>query len=272
MKRYLWSYTIPDLNESQLIEWKVQVVEKLGITDIFLSMGRNFEPDESNYHRLQNIIHLMFPLRVHAMVFQSHSYLSDISEKEQQIKSVIRKLGNYNVEKREHKLAGIHIDIEPHATDEFKLYKNDDESKVRQLFQNYRYLLYLIKTQINKTEGLSDHDTIFSAATGWWYENRNFASIRYLGQYLDAIVPMAYNTAEEPVGGNFDRLKSKLPFDLWKQRSPGSSGVIVGLGIYEYASYAQLMETVEALEDFLGSELDDNFKGVAFYSDKDIDI
>ncbi len=79
---------------------------------------------------------------------------------------------------------------------------------------------------------------------------------------------MAYNTAQEPIGGNFERLKTKLPFDQWQQKSPAKSGVIIGLGIYEYGSYDLIMETGESLEVFMSAELSHNFKGIAFYSDR----
>ncbi len=151
MNRYLWCYTLPDLQDEQIQEFKSHIVGKLGITDIFLSMGSSFQPDESK-------------------------------------------------------------------------------------------------------------------ATGWWYENRTYASILYLGQYLNAIVPMAYNTAQEPIGGNFERLKTKLPFDQWQQKSPAKSGVIIGLGIYEYGSYDLIVETAESLEVFMSAEFSHNFKGIAFYS------
>lgn len=210
----------------------------------------------------------MYPLRVHAMVFQDKGFLENISEKEDQIKEVIEVLGNYNVVNKENKLKGIHIDIEPHATDDFKDYKDCNEQKVRELFHKYRYLLFTIRSQIDRTEGLMGNDFLFSAATGWWYENRTYASILYLGQYLNAIVPMAYNTAQEPVGGNFDRLVTKLPIEEWRKKSPAESGVIVGLGIFEYDTYDMLMEIVESLESYLDTELSHNFKGIALYSDQ----
>ena len=272
MNRYLWCYSLTDLQNDEIQEFKNHIVEKIGITDIFLSMGSNFRPHESNFRKLSNIISLMYPLRIHAMVFQDKIFLENIREKEDQIKEAIQVLGNYNVVNKENLLKGIHIDIEPHATDQFKEYKDCDEQKVRELFHNYRYLLFTIQSQIYKTGGLMEDDFFFSAATGWWYENRNYASILYLGQYLTAIVPMAYNTAQEPVGGNFELLKSKLPVDQWQQKSPLRSGVVIGLGIFEYGSYDLLMDTVESLEIYLSSELSLYFKGVAFYSDRFLTI
>jgi len=129
-------------------------------------------------------------------------------------------------------------------------------------------LLSTIRGRIDKTEALTGNAFIFSAATGWWYENRAYASVLYLGQYLDAIVPMAYNTAQEPVGGNFERLKSKLPLDQWRKKSPMNSGIIIGLGIYEYETYGLLMETAESLEAFAREKFSHNFKGIALYSDR----
>ena len=231
-------------------------------------MGSSLQPVESNFQKLSEIIRQMQPLRVHAMVFQGISYLENVREKEDQIKAVIEKLENYNALNPKNKLQGIHIDIEPHATDVFKSFKETDEQRVRELFHNYRYLLSVIRSRIDKTEGLTGNDFVFSAATGWWYENRAYASVFYLGQYLDAIVPMAYNTAQEPVGGNFQRLKSKLPIDRWRKKSPMNSGIIIGLGIHEYETYNLLMETSESLEAFAREKLSHSFKGIAFYSDR----
>ena len=73
---------------------------------------------------------------------------------------------------------------------------------------------------------------------------------------------------QAPVGGNFERLKSKLPIGQWQQKSPAKSKVIIGLGIYEYESYDLLMETIESLEEFMSAELSHNFKGIGFYSDR----
>jgi len=58
---------------------------------------------------------------------------------------------------------------------------------------------------------------------------------------------MAYNTAEKSVGGNSRRLKTKLPIDDLMQKSPVISGVIIGLGIFDYKEY-------DLHPDFIGAE------------------
>ena len=108
---------------------------------------------------------------------------------------------------------------------------------------------------------------MFTAATGWWYERRSDARMAVLCWYLDAIVPMAYNSADEPVGGNLERLKNKLPYAKWDSESPCDRRFIVGLGFCEYEKIADVADPLQA---WLLNQYPHSFGGMSFFSSYDL--
>jgi hypothetical protein len=110
-------------------------------------------------------------------------------------------------------------------------------------------------------------DFLFSAATGWWYDSRPDATMEQLCRYLDAIVPMAYNSPEEPVGGTLERMQQRLPYATWDRLSGRDKRFIVGLGINEHDD---LRPMADSLEDWLQSRFPGTHGGLAFFSSHDL--
>ena len=209
MKRFLWSYKLNNLSNQQLIEFKNNLITNFGITDIFLSMGGSLNPQKLDENRLKYIIEKLSPINVHAMILQDNFYIDLTDKIKRKIQQELSVLSNYNLKYPKHRLKGIHIDVEPHTR---KDYQSGNEIIV---FQKYIELSKFLHNEI-KSKYFTSKEFMFSAATGWRYEFRDDVKIEKIVKFLDAIVPMAYNSKEEPVCGSFSRIINRLPFEQWQ--------------------------------------------------------
>jgi hypothetical protein len=269
MKRYLWSYRSSKLSPVELSNFK-SCIQKLKITDIFLSMAKDtpFYPHKLDSSKLSEFIKIVYPIRVHAMVLEDTHYLN-VEKYRVKVLNTINSLSRYNSLYPQSKLSGVHLDVEPHSTELWKNRDNYSDREINKQLDSYLHLISYVGELIDSSFECSK-DILYSAATGWWYETTQYSqiSISELGRYLDAIAPMGYNSTEDPVVGNVERILRKFPFELWSSRAPKGSGFIVGLALYEYSSISHFIDVVEQLENHLIKRYPESFKGVAIFSDK----
>lgn len=267
-RRFLWAYGMAAFSPPQRRSFAERVLKEYGVTDLFLSMSGILSPDKLNESALAAVINDLRPLRIHSMVFEDSFYLDFSTRIEERIRSLVNTLNSYNLSHWDSRISGIHLDVEPHARPEFKAgSSNPDEDTVHSLFSRYVGLLKCFRANLDLSLGLCEQDFLFSAATGWWYESRDDATLAILCRYLDSIVPMAYNSREEPVGGSLERMKGKLPYDRWNSTAPTGTGFVVGLGFCEYDS---ICEVADPLQHLLLKAYPNVFRGLAFFSSFDI--
>lgn len=268
MKRYLWTYKLGNIKDDELDVFRKTITDKLCITDLFVSMNDRIELNVKNFGAIAEIIEQLTPINVHPMLFQDPHYTFLTKRRKTTITGKLEIIKEYNEVFSEHKLKGIHIDIEPHAMSDFPKLKNQ-VAEQRGFFNNYRNVVSFINREITRLFPNRQNIT-FSAAVGWWYEAKQFASSMYLDQYLDEIVPMIYNTPENPIGNSLEEIKKRSISALNKYYSNNSSFVI-GMGIYEFTDYMKLITTIEEVELYFVRNHPDNFKGIALFSDKDLE-
>ena len=201
-RRFLWTYGGEALESAMRRSFAARVIRDYGITDLFLSMSGALSPDGLNDSTLSAVIRDVSPLAVHAMVFQDSYYLDFSPGVEEEIRRTVAVINRYNLGHWDTRIAGIHLDVEPHARADFRSGPCGSEEGIHSLFSRYTGLLKCFRAHIDLSLGLSEPDFVFSAATGWWYEGYSAVSMAVLCRYLDAIVPMAYNSKSEPVDGD----------------------------------------------------------------------
>lgn len=138
---------------------------------------------------------LKLKISVHFMTLQDTEYLKNPESVYDKIKTIIEFLNNNNLD-----IQGIHIDVEPHATDEWK--KGDSEVRTK-IFKNYTRILEICRKAIKDYRS----NLAFSAAVSWFYPSkskkneieggRGYELVN--GNKLDFVFPMIYSGA----GGTF---------------------------------------------------------------------
>ena len=118
-----------------------------------LSVGSKRTIENIKAFRNQNI-------SVHFMTLQKTDYLFDPQTAYDEIEKLLIFVNNNTLD-----IQGIHIDVEPHATDEWK---NGDSDIRTKIFQNYTIVLENCRKAINKYRP----NITFSAAVGWFYSSK----------------------------------------------------------------------------------------------------
>lgn len=147
-----------------------------------LSVGSKRTIENIKAFRNQNI-------SVHFMTLQKTDYLFDPQTAYDEIEKLLIFVNNNTLD-----IQGIHIDVEPHATDEWK---NGDSDIRTKIFQNYTMVLENCRKAINKYRP----NITFSAAVGWFYSSKTKKNEIIGGRgndmvdkkRLDFIVPMIYS-------------------------------------------------------------------------------
>ncbi|MCF7912709.1 MAG: hypothetical protein K9M99_09285 [Candidatus Cloacimonetes bacterium] len=262
IRRYLWEYGIDKLSGTARRNFISRIARDYGISDLFASMSCFMDSRSTiDEDRLEKMIIDMKPLAIHAMIFQDRFYLDDGYQYQERIKQELNALNNYNLTHSQNRIQGIHLDVEPHGRKDFKF------ERIHELFSRYIKLLACFRKHINQSEGFQMPDFQFSAATGWWYDAFPEVTMQELGRSLDAIVPMAYNSPQEPVGGNLERMQRKLPYEKWEKEAPPDTKFIVGMG---FSEYHDINSVANPLIEWLKNRCPRTFAGLAFFSSHDI--
>ena len=130
-------------------------------------------------------------ISVHFMTLQKTDYLYDPQSSFDEIEKILIYVNNNSLD-----IQGIHIDVEPHATSEWKSGDNDLRNKI---FQNYTKILENCRKAINKYRP----NITFSAAVGWFYSSKTKKNEIIGGKgndlvnknKLDFLIPMIYDGA-----------------------------------------------------------------------------
>ena len=119
---------------------------------VLLSLNVNSERTIKNIKAFRNQ-----NISVHSMTLQDNDYLYNIQKAYDKIEEVLIYVNNNNLD-----IQGIHIDVEPYATGEWK---SGDLEIRKEIFDNYTKILELCRKAINKYRP----NITFSAAVGWFY-------------------------------------------------------------------------------------------------------
>lgn len=157
-------------------------------------------------------------ISVHIMILQDTKYLNDTQLAYDETVEILNIINNNSLD-----VQGIHIDVEPHATYEWK--SGDPELK-KKVFQKYTEILEICRQAINKYRP----KTTFSAAVGWFYSARTRKNEIAGGRgyelankdRLDFLVPMIYDGGE-------DALKNIMSHS--KDYINDNSNLIIGLSV-----------------------------------------
>ena len=177
-----WFYKI----RNNTPEYNAKFAKSKNWNYVFLSLSVNSKTSRENIKafRAQNI-------SVHFMTLQDTVYLYNPQTAYDEIEKLLLDVNNKSLD-----IQGIHIDVEPHATDEWK---SGDKNLRKEIFKNYTKILENCRKAINKYRP----NTTFSAAVGWFYSYRTKKNEIEGGRgyelvnkdKLDFLVPMIYDGA-----------------------------------------------------------------------------
>ena len=182
-----WFYKIRYYNP----EYNAKFAKSKNWNYVFLSLSIDSKTSRENIKafRAQNI-------SVHFMTLEDTVYLYDPQTAYDHMEKLLLDVNNNSLD-----IQGIHIDVEPHATDEWK---SGDSNLRKEIFKNYTKVIENCRKAINKYRP----NTTLSAAVGWFYSSRTKKNEIEGGRgyelvnkdKLDFLVPMIYDGA----GNNLD--------------------------------------------------------------------
>ena len=160
-------------------------------------------------------------ISVHFMTLENPKYLDNPEIVYDIIKDIIIYVKNNSLD-----IQGIHIDVEPHAKDEWK---NGDSEIRTKIFKNYTKILENCRKAINDYMP----NLTFSAAVAWFYSSKTKKNEIMDGRgyelvnkkRLDFIVPMIYSGA----GGSFENIM-KHTNDYIEDKA----NTVIGIAVRDY--------------------------------------
>ena len=175
-----WFYRISDHTP----EYNANFAKSKNWNYVLLSLSVGSKRTIENIKAFRNL-----NISVHFMTLQKTDYLFDPQTAYDEIEKLLIFVNNNTLD-----IQGIHIDVEPHATDEWK---NGDSDIRTKIFQNYTMVLENCRKAINKYRP----NITFSAAVGWFYSSKTKKNEIIGGRgndmvdkkRLDFIVPMIYS-------------------------------------------------------------------------------
>ena len=175
-----WFYRISDHTP----EYNANFAKSKNWNYVLLSLSVGSKRTIENIKAFRNL-----NISVHFMTLQKTDYLFDPQTAYDEIEKLLIFVNNNTLD-----IQGIHIDVEPHATDEWK---NGDSDIRTKIFQNYTIVLENCRKAINKYRP----NITFSAAVGWFYSSKTKKNEIIGGRgndmvdkkRLDFIIPMIYS-------------------------------------------------------------------------------
>ena len=160
-------------------------------------------------------------ISVHLMTLENPKYLDNPESVYDIIKNIIIFVKNNSLD-----IQGIHIDVEPHAKDEWK---NGDSPIRTKIFKNYTKILENCRKAINDYMP----NLTFSAAVAWFYSSKTKKNEIIGGRgyelvdkkRLDFIVPMVYSGA----GGSLENIM-KHTEDYIEDKA----NTVIGIAVRDY--------------------------------------
>ncbi len=249
--RAVWLYSPYELDNLTIIsELKKEAINLVfcSTATVYLSGDSDFRKDYRD--KLIELSKLCKEegISFHAMVMQGFDY-GKTENHEAALQELNQLLDFY--ESHDFLFDGVHIDIEPHALDEWKAADDFNDGVRENLASEYLDLIEKISTQIN----IRHPKLIFSAASAWWFDLKfrqgvlPSGDITLLIDLLDLNVIMAYS---EDV-----TLVQQAAYSIEK------IDTIVGINVSNYKSRKALQKDLDALEnEFMDSEF---YQGVSYY-------
>ena len=177
-----WFYHLSDNTP----EYNANFAKKKNWNFVLLSLniGSKRSIENIKAFRNQNI-------SVHFMTLQDTVYLYNPQTAYDEIEKLLIFVNNNSLD-----IQGIHIDVEPHAMDEWK---NGDNNIRKNIFNNYTKILEKCREAINKYRP----NITFSAAVAWFYSSKTKKNEIIGGKgnelvtkkKLDFLIPMIYSGA-----------------------------------------------------------------------------
>ena len=177
-----WFYSVGDYTP----EYNAKFAKSKNWNYVLLSLSINKDYTIENIKAFRNQ-----KISVHFMTLQDTSSLNDPQKAYDKIEQILLYINNNSLD-----IQGIHIDVEPHATQEWK---NGDSDIRTKIFQNYTIVLENCRKAINKYRS----NITFSAAVAWFYSSKTKKNEIVGGKgndlvnkdKLDFIIPMIYSGA-----------------------------------------------------------------------------
>ena len=174
----VWFYDAQKYDAKTNADW----LEQHGMNFVFMSA--TVRTSEGRASLIENSKELeKRGIALHVMTLEDTGYINDPQEGVDTINEILDFITTSNLT-----IAGIHIDVEPHALDEWNKNKNE-------IFQKYLTLLDQLRPAMDKQPNL-----LFSAAVAWWYSQNSAAGEFENGRGTDLVndkrlhmlVPMIY--------------------------------------------------------------------------------
>jgi murein DD-endopeptidase MepM/ murein hydrolase activator NlpD/opacity protein-like surface antigen len=259
-RRAVWMYGFGDPQWDSAV--KLDFLFSMGVNQVFLSLNvRKIDVGNSNYSATYTtaLVDLINQARlrgisIHAMTLQDpvFTYTAHHASGVALVQNVLA----YNSAHPGATLAGVHIDAEPHALQEWK----DGDWTVREaLMQQYVALLSDIRNTIGPKGGPLE----FSAAIAWWYNeqavsgNLPSGAATTLAQHLDVLAPMIYDDLYNSMGGSAADIISRTSDEV------GAAPTIIGIGALDLGTYANVAATAGDLTAQLAGSV--NYLGTSTF-------
>ncbi|MCP4602102.1 MAG: hypothetical protein GY847_16565 [Proteobacteria bacterium] len=268
----VWMYNFEDINN----EIEIGLLNDTGVNQVFLQVNSTkLDPndletyDEEYVEKVRDFINLatISEIDVHATPLESEedgiNYTYEAEHPAALAK--ITDMLSYCEANPDRPFDGIHIDVEPHAHDDWDLRTGeteDDRNARRELMMgHFLTLLEAIREEID-TYTNCDVAQEFSAAITWWFNEKTYlpsASADVLGGPtgpLDVLVPMAYDIGYDR-GRDSDDIETMVTDEITE------APTTIGIGAVELNPYSNIMDSIDELNTTYAS--DDNYMGTNMF-------
>jgi hypothetical protein len=253
-----WSYEFPQKTPEQLIK----LCNTNHLHFLYLSVHPHYlntshpEYDVNYSAQIRHLLDLSAAqnISIHFMTLQDANFCnpSQFGNGMQLINEILAFLDQYPMQK----IAGIHLDVEPHAHDNWS---TSNWSQNNEIFDNWLSLINTIHVRITTYNQNTSNSLKLSAAVGYWYNERflsgilNNGSVAILHQYLDFIVPMVYGG----IGKDANDIISKVNDEI------NVAPTVVGIGHDEFSTTTVLEQTIRDVDAHFQNYT--TYEGIAFF-------
>ena len=198
----------------------------------------------------------------HIMTLQDVAYLDDFDHAISNLNEIL----NF-VQENDLKIAGIHIDVEPHQHTDWK--NGDDEAKSK-VFHTYLDLLKLVKTEIKNYNQKYNKNLLFSIAVPAWFSKWTKSGRISEGLGSDLVND---DRADMLVSMNYENSKANLAFIEKQTKDYFEDGakMIIGVNYKDYGATDEGFNNInnQIFDRFYKNEtIGDLFYGTCVYQNK----
>ena len=256
LMRCVWMYHFPEFDNATEIKYLME----LSVNQVFLSLDvRKIDSTAGTFDRqyTQKLVDFIQrakapEIQIHAMTLEEPIFTYEVHHPDGL--ALIEHALQYCRTHPHEVFAGIHIDTEPHALEEWKE-AGDDWTRRELLMAQYVQLLSKIRHALDK----SDVDLEFSASIAWWYNERADSGdlpsgdAVLLATYLDCLAPMVY----DGIGGTAEEIIKSASDETAEAKT------LIGMGVHEFDTYIDLMNVIKQVNHHFAEY--ENYQGVSIF-------